>query len=100
MKRTVSAMELRRGLGGILERVFYNDDEVLIERNGRLLAVIIPPGRYQALERSREELNDMIRESWERNRDADPDEVERDVEAAIRAVRQRARKTRQSRRAS
>lgn len=96
MKRTVSAMELRRGLGGILERVFYNDDEVLIERNGRLLAVIIPPSRYAAIERSREEFGRVLEEVWQRNRDVDPEQVERDVDAAVRAVRRSARKTRRA----
>jgi prevent-host-death family protein len=98
MERTVTAMEFRRKLGEILEGVFYRGDEVKVERNGKLMAVIVSPARYEQLSEGRRRLREMLEEVWERNKDVDPADVERDVAAAIREVRDERR--RKSKRAS
>src|SRR5574338_1287039 len=92
MERTVTAMEFRRKLGEILEGVFYRGDEVKVERNGKLMAVIVPPGRYEGIADARRRFREMLEEVWERNKDVDPDEVERDVAAAIREARDERRR--------
>src|SRR4030065_511859 len=87
VKRKVSAVEARKRFGEILESVFYRGDEVVIERAGKAMAVVIPTERYEALERSRERLFELIEENWERNKDAPYEEIERDVQMAVREVR-------------
>jgi prevent-host-death family protein len=87
MKRKISAVEARKKLGEILESVYYRGDEVVIERAGKPMAVVIPAERYQAMERSRERLFELIEKSWERNNDAPSEEILREVEAAMREVR-------------
>jgi PHD/YefM family antitoxin component YafN of YafNO toxin-antitoxin module len=88
MKRTVSAMEFRRNLGEILEGVFYRGDEVKIERNGKLMGVIVSPERYEQTERSRHELLEMVREVWERNEAMDPNEAAAIAMEAVSWARQ------------
>lgn len=88
MKRTVSALEARKRLGEILEDV-SRGDEIVIERAGKPMAVVIPPARYQTIEEARQRLLAFIEGTWERNRDRPYPEVEAMVEEAIAEVRGR-----------
>jgi len=87
VKRRISAVDARKRLGEILEGVYYRGDEVIIERAGKAMAVVIPTECYKALEKSRERLFELIEENWERNKDAPYEEIERDVQMAVREVR-------------
>ena len=87
MKRRISAVEARKRLGEILESVFYRGDEVVIERAGKAMAVVIPAERYEAMERSRERLFELVEKNWEQNKDIPYDEVERGVQKAVEGAR-------------
>ncbi len=87
LKRKLSAVEARKKFGEILEGVYYRGDEVVIERAGKPMAVVIPTERYEGLERSRERLFEFIEKNWEKNRDVPPDQIERDIQVAIEEVR-------------
>ncbi len=87
MKRRISAVEARKRLGEILESVYYRGDEVVIERAGKPMAVVIPAERYEAMERHRERLFELIEKNWERNKDLPYEEIEREVRQAIEDVR-------------
>jgi prevent-host-death family protein len=91
MKRTVSDKAARQRLGELLEGVSERGDEVIIERAGRPVGVLIPVERYRGIEQGRERLWGMIEEVWEQNQDADPEEIERDIELAIQEVRREQR---------
>jgi prevent-host-death family protein len=88
VKRRVSAVEARKRLGELLEGVYYRGDEVVIERAGKPMAVVIPAERYETMERSRERLFELIEKAQERNRDVPYEVIEREVELAIREVRE------------
>ena len=88
MKRKLSAVEARRRLGEILEGVYYRGDEVVIERAGKPMAVVIPAERYESMERSRERLFELIEKAQERNKDVPYEVIEREIELAIREVRE------------
>jgi prevent-host-death family protein len=92
VKRKVSAVEARKRLGEILESVYYRGDEVVIERAGKPMAVVIPAARYESMERTREQSMDrmfeLIEKNWERNKDVPYEVIEREVEQAIREVRE------------
>ena len=92
LKRRLSAVEARRRLGEILEGVYYRGDEVVIERAGKTMAVVIPADRYEALERGRERLFELIEKAQARNRDVPYETIEREVAAAVREVREKSRK--------
>jgi prevent-host-death family protein len=87
MKRTISAVEARKRLGEILESVYYRGDEVIIERAGKPMAVVIPSSRYEAMERDRDRMWDLIEKAQERNKGVPPEVIEREIEEAIREVR-------------
>ena len=87
MKRRISAVEARKRLGEILESVYHRGDEVVIERAGKAMAVVIPCERYEAMERSRERLFELIEKNWERNKDIPYEEIEREVHQAKGEVR-------------
>jgi prevent-host-death family protein len=87
VKRRISAVEARRRLGEILESVYYRGDEVVIERAGKAMAVVIPAERYEAMERSRERFFELIEKNWERNKDIPYEEIEREVQQAVEEVR-------------
>jgi prevent-host-death family protein len=78
-------------LGEILESVYYRGDEVIIERAGKAMAVVIPAERYEALERGRERLFELIERAQERNKDVPYEVIEQEVAAALNEVRSRAR---------
>jgi len=88
----LSAVEARRRLGEILEGVYYRGDEVVIERAGKTMAVVIPADRYEALERSRERLFELIEKAQARNRDVPYETIEQDVAATIKEAREKSRK--------
>jgi antitoxin (DNA-binding transcriptional repressor) of toxin-antitoxin stability system len=48
MKNTLTATELARNVGDILARVRYRGESFVIERNGRLVARIVPTGPVSA----------------------------------------------------
>lgn len=87
MKRTISAVEARKRLGEILESVYYRGDEVIIERAGKPMAVVISSSRHEVLERQRRRLLDMIEEVHERNKGVEEKVIEREIEQAIQEVR-------------
>ena len=55
MVRKVTAMKVRGSLGRPLDEVHYRGDEVVIERAGRAMAVLVPMERYEQYRKSRQE---------------------------------------------
>ena len=100
MRRTVNAQAARQRLGELLEGVFYRDDEVVIERAGKPMGVVISPQRFAAIEAekeaARERFFQMVQELWEQNKDADPEEVQRAVDEAVASVRRERRERRRA----
>ena len=96
MKRKVSALEARRRLGELLESVFYRGDEVAIERAGKVMGVIVPAERYEAMERSRQRMMELVEKNWEHNKDVPYEVIEREVEQTISEMRG-ARRTKRAR---
>ena len=87
MKRTVSAGDARKRLGELLEGVFYRGDEVVIERAGKPMAVVIPAELYEGLERSRERLFALVEQAQKRNKNVRFEVIELEVQKAIEGVR-------------
>jgi len=81
-------VEARKNLGEVLERVYHRNDEVVIERAGKPMAVLIPMYLYKNIERRREQLWQMIEEVHERNKDVPYEVIEAEVAEAIRQVRE------------
>jgi prevent-host-death family protein len=98
MKRTVSAMEARRSFGELLDGVRLRNDEVVIERNGKTVAVIVSPDRYEVMDGARSrfwELWDKVQASADVS-DLTEDEVNELVDKEIREYRASKRRQRRS----
>jgi prevent-host-death family protein len=87
MEKKMSALAVRRGLGQLLEEVYYRGDQIIIERAGRPMAVMIPVDQFESWVRQRENFFGKIEQVWERNQNAEPGEVEEEVREAVGEVR-------------
>ena len=94
MKRKLSAVEARKHLGEILEGVYYRGDEVVIERAGKPMAVVVPAYLYENIERSRDRIMEFAQKNWEHNKDVPYEEIEAAIAEAVNAVRAEDRKQR------
>jgi len=86
MKRTVTALEARRKLGELLEGV-SRGDEVVIERSGKVMGVVIPIERYQQIQAARQELLARIEAASGEGTAMSEGEIERLVAEEIAAHR-------------
>jgi prevent-host-death family protein len=90
MERIFSASEARANFSELVTEAGYAGREAVIERNNRPVAVIIGYEQYLELRRQASEraarfaIYDEIRA---RNPEAEPEQVEADVAAAVRAAR-------------
>ncbi|MFN8557370.1 MAG: type II toxin-antitoxin system prevent-host-death family antitoxin [Dehalococcoidia bacterium] len=88
MTKRLSVTETRAHFTDVLDSVAHGREAVVVERDGRPLAVLISPEhweRYQALAKA--DLFAAIARIHEANRDAPPEEIEREVAEAVEAVR-------------
>ena len=91
MKRRLSAVEARKKLGEVLEGVYYRGDEVIIERAGKPMAVVVPMKVYEDQQRKREaawdRLMEMTEKVAERNKDVPREVIEAEIDEAVREAR-------------
>lgn len=87
MLKTINALKARRNLGQLLEEVFYNKDQFVIERAGKAMAVVISPSEYETFKRQREQDMGIFDEIRKKNKEASVKELEDDIQEAIEAVR-------------
>jgi prevent-host-death family protein len=91
MKRRLSAVEARKKLGEILDGVYYRGDEVVIERAGKPLAVVVPVKTYEDQQRKREaawsRIMEMTEKVAERNKDVPREVIEAEIDEAVREAR-------------
>jgi len=95
-RKIVDTHHVRDRLGEILDEAHYQGNEFVIQRRGKPLAALIPYAKYEQLERRREQLFRVFHETWEANKDADPEEVAADVERAVEELRAERRRKRKS----
>ena len=87
MTISIGARDARRKFSEILGRVGFGGDVAVVERSGKPMAAIIPIEMYQKLVAERD-ARFLIIDSMRATQGNFPvDEVERDVAAAVRKVR-------------
>ena len=91
MEKTISAMAARRKLGQLLEEVYYQGSQFIVERAGKPMAVVVPLDQYQQWKARQEQFFAMVDEVRERNKDTTPEVIEAEVGEAVRAVREEKR---------
>ncbi len=92
MEKTISALDARRKLGQILEEVFYQGNQFIVERAGKPMAVVIPVSQYRQWKERREQFFATIDDLRERNEDIPAEVIEAEVEEAVREVRKQRQK--------
>ncbi|MCC7451628.1 MAG: type II toxin-antitoxin system prevent-host-death family antitoxin [Anaerolineae bacterium] len=84
---TISAMDLRKETGALLDRVDYRGERFIVERSGKPKAVLIPLSEYEQLERQRREARERFWIQTQEIRKAfaneDPQKVEALIQEAI-----------------
>ena len=90
MTKTINALKARKNLGQLLEEVYYNGDQYVIERAGRPMAAVVPIWQLAEWQKRRERFFGMVGELWEINTQVRPDVIEQEVEEAARAARAKA----------
>ncbi len=86
--RRLAAKDARANFSDVLSRVYYGQEPVIVERKGKPVAVLISPEQWERYQQqTKDRLFEAIDRLQEQNRDADPEEVERDVTEAVEEVR-------------
>jgi|SRR5579884_3778153 len=96
MQRTVSEQDAERRLGALLDGVSDRGDELIIERDGKAMGVVIPVERYRQIEEARV----CLRNKWEEFRqdgsDLTAEEAEQLAVAEVAAYREEQRRAAQT----
>jgi prevent-host-death family protein len=89
MVRKVTAMKVRDNLGQLLEEVYYRGDEVVIERAGRAMAVLVPVGRYEQFQQNRKERFRVLDRIRARAKKIPAKKLDAALDEAVRGARAR-----------
>jgi len=91
MIKTTNALAARKNFGQLLEEAYYRGDEIIIERAGKPMAVIISIEEFENWQTERERDFAVLDEIRAKNKDISPEKIEADVDEAIKAVRKKKR---------
>ncbi len=91
MVKVVSALAARKRLGELLEEAYYRGDEIVIERAGKPMAVLISVGEYETWLKQRAEDFSVLDQVRAANAGADTSMVEEDVKEALTKTRKATR---------
>lgn len=90
--KRLSAKEARATFSDVLGSVYYRNEPVVIEKNGKPVAVVISPQMFEVVERDLKEAWESVQELRRLNADKDPEEVYAEVTAELAALRAEQRK--------
>ena len=87
MRKEISATELHRKLGELLEGVYHNGDRLIVKRANTPLAAIVPIEVYEDMLQQREQAFLVLDRIWEKVPAVSEEEAHTDIEQAIAEVR-------------
>ena len=91
-QNTVDMMDLRSQPGTVVDNVFYRNQSVVIRRNGKARAVIVPLREYADMQRSKQaakaRLFTMTDGTRKRTANDDPEAIQAAIDEAVKRVRQ------------
>ena len=82
-------MQARGSLGRLLDEVRYRGDEVVIERAGRAMAVLVPMERYEQYRKSRQERFQVLDRIKTKARRVPAKQLNEIIDEAVQASRTR-----------
>ena len=89
MVKKMPAMKVRDNLGQLLDEVYYRGDEVVIERAGKAMAILVPVGRYEQYQRERQERFKILDRVKAKTRRLPAKRLDALIDEAVRASRAR-----------
>ncbi len=93
MRKEVSATELHRKLGELLDGVYRNGDRLIVKRANKPLAAIVSIEAYEGMLEQREKRFSVLDRIWGKVPAVNEEEAQADIEHTITEVRaQKARK--------
>lgn len=87
MEKKISAMEVRKNLGRLLEETYYQGNVFVIQRATKPMAVLVPLEQYQQWQLRREQLFTLIDQVQERTRQLPVTELKDTIAEAVQAVK-------------
>jgi prevent-host-death family protein len=85
----LSVAEARAGFADLIGSVYYSQEPVMVERKGKLMAVVISPEQYERYQQHvMERFEQAVDEFQRRNADTDPETVLSDVTNLVDEVRE------------
>jgi prevent-host-death family protein len=89
MLKSINDLKAEKNLGQLLEEVFYKGDQYIIEKSGKAMAVVISPSEYEAYKEQRKRDMKIFDKIRKKNKNANLEEVEKDIQETINNVRGR-----------
>ena len=83
MRKEVSATELHRKLGELLDGVYRNGDRLIVKRANKPFAAIVPIEAYEEMLQQREKNFSVLDRIWEKVPTVTEEEAQTDIEQAI-----------------
>jgi len=87
MTISIGLTEARQQFTGIINRVLYQGEAYIIEKQGKPAAAVVPLAVYEQWKERKIRFFELIREIQVGNNDFDPDEVMRDILEAQQEIR-------------
>ena len=85
--KKVHALKARQHLGQLLEGVYYQGDQYLIECSGKPMAAMVPIACLEERQKHRERLWAAVEAVWACTKDVPPDILEQEIAEAVQSVR-------------
>lgn len=89
MVRKLAAMKVRDNFGQLLDEVYYRGDQVVIERAGKAMAILVPIGRYEQYQRERQERFKILDQIKAKAKKVPAKRLDAMIDEAVRASRAR-----------
>lgn len=87
MIKTTNALAARKNFGQLLEEAYYRGDEIIIERAGKPMAVIVSIEEFENWQIEREKDFAILDEIRSKTKRVSSEKIEATVAEAIKAVR-------------
>jgi len=87
MAKRISAMDLRKRLGQIMNEVTIRDDEYIIERDGKPMAALIPLWKLKQLEERKETFWKKVKQFRREGKKVQKKELEPAISEAVKAAK-------------
>lgn len=87
MLKTVDTFEVKESLEKLLNEVVYKNDQIIIEKEGKAIAVIISPSEYEVYKKQRKKDMEIFNEIRKLNKGTDLEKLENDIQEAIKEIR-------------